>query len=304
MAFQKTCESCGGTFDAYRRVDKYCRHCRDEARRQRQRVREPALFELEREFRELHISRAPDGYKVIIVNDLHRPFHDPRTLSAVERFWDEFAPDLEVYNGDTADLYTISTFDKNPSRRFHLQHELDDTGRWYEARANANPDARRVKILGNHEDRLRRWLWRFGPEFAGLRGLKLEQLLRLDEFGFETLEYGSVLDLLGYRIEHGQKAGTSKAYPINVSRWMAIATGSSGLCGHTHRCSSYSWTDARGSHTYIENGCLCLLGLEYAPFPNWQQAFTYGVVHKNKLHLVPVQVYPTGFRAEGEFYAR
>ncbi|KKL23405.1 hypothetical protein LCGC14_2425750, partial [marine sediment metagenome] len=114
----------------------------------------------------------------------------------------------------------------------------------------------------------------------------------------------SVVDFLGYRIEHGYKTSASKAYPVNVSRYMAIATGSSGLCGHTHHFSTYAWTDASGSHSYIENGCLCRFDLEYAPFPNWQQAFCYGVVKNNKVHLVPIQIYPDGFRAEGEFYPR
>ena len=44
--------------------------------------------------------------------------------------------------------------------------------------------------------------------------------------------------------------------------------------------------------------------MEYNPFPNWQQAFTYGIVHNNKVHLMPVQIYPDGFRAEGQFYTR
>jgi hypothetical protein len=32
--------------------------------------------------------------------------------------------------------------------------------------------------------------------------------------------------------------------------------------------------------------------------------FTYGVVHKNKLHLTTVSILEEGFRAEGEFYPR
>ena len=104
--------------------------------------------------------------------------------------------------------------------------------------------------------------------------------------------------------EVGYKTAMSKAYPVDVARWMAVATGSSGLCGHVHRFGHYAWRDARGSHSYIVNGCVSKLSLEYAADPNWQHAFTYGVVHQNKVHLTPVQVYPHGFRAEGEFYPR
>jgi len=270
----------------------------------RNKLTEETLFEQPREFRELRIRQAFDGMKIVIVNDLQRPFHDPVTLGAVERFWDDFDPDVEVYNGDILDFYEISAFDKNPSRRFKLQDELDDTTNWLFRRANENPDARRVFIGGNHEDRLRRWLWRYGKELSSLRALDFEALLKFDELEVEYLPYMSVFDFLGYRIEHGYKTSQSKAYPINTSRFMAIATGSSGLCGHTHHFSQYAWTDARGSHSYIENGCLCRFDLEYAAFPNWQQCFTYGVVAGNKVHLVPVQIYADGFRAEGEFYPR
>jgi len=261
-------------------------------------------FDQPREFRELVIDEAPDGYRAIIVNDLQIPFQDKATVEAVSHFWDDFAPDLEVYNGDIFDFYNISSFDKNPTRRFKLQDELDESFGWMDSRAEANPNARRVFIEGNHEDRLRRFLWKFSSELSNLRALEFEELMHFEELGVENLKYMSVLDFLGYRIEHGYKSSASKAYPVNVSRYMAIATGSSGMCGHTHHFSTYAWTDANGSHSYIENGCLCLFNLEYAPFPNWQQAFTYGVVKNNKVHLVPVQIYPDGFRAEGEFYPR
>lgn len=277
----------------------------DRAYRSRNReLRETELFEEPRRFEELHIRSAPDGYKVIIVNDLQRPFHDRKTLAAVENFWNDFRPDLEIYNGDIADFYDVSDYVRNPSRRFKLQDELDDTVSWLDSRANRNPNARRIFVEGNHEDRMRRWLWKYGEDLAGLRALTVPELLRFEELGIDGLPYMSVVDFLGFRIEHGYKSSQSKAYPINVSRYMATATSSSGLCGHTHKFSVYSWTDAKGSHSYVENGCLCRFDLEYAPFPNWQQAFTYGIVHKNKVHLIPVQIYPDGFRAEGEFYSR
>jgi len=284
----------------------YCRECgcKRKAENAARRQNDDAKFEQPREFKELPIRSAPDGYKVLIINDLHRPFHDVASLTAIEHFWADFKPDLEIYNGDIADFYCISNYDKNPSRRFHLQDEMDDTAAWLERRAKANPSARRIFIDGNHEDRLRRWLWRHGTEVSSLRALTVEEQLKLKDSGFEHLDYMSVVNLLSFRIEHGYKATASKAYPVNVSRWMAIATGSSGLCGHTHHHSKYSWTDSRGSHSYIENGCVCRLDMDYAPFPNWQHGFCTGVVHRNKIHLSPVLIYPDGFRAENEFYER
>ncbi len=301
----RACEICGIDLQASKSNQRYCKGCRDEARRRRQRVAKlQQPFEEPHEFKEVAQRSAPDGYKVMIVGDLHRPFQDKRTLAAVENFWNEFKPDLEIFNGDLSDWYGLSSWDQNPSRRFKLQDELDDSAAWLEERAKANPSAERILIDGNHEDRLRRFLWRHGPELSSLRALKLESLLRLDKLDIKSLTYNSVYNLLGFRIEHGFKTTVSKAYPTNVSRFMAIATGSSGLCNHTHHASVYRWTDATGSHSYIENGCLCSMNLEYAPFPNWQWSFTYGVVHNNKIHLMPTVIYKDGFRAEGEYYPR
>lgn len=285
---------------------RYCASCRCRAKAQRRtaQLRREELFEEPQEFRVLRIGRLPDGHRVIIIGDIQMPFHDEATLAAVERFWDDFKPHIEVYNGDIFDLYTVSPFDKNPSRRFRLQDELDLVRSWLTKRVERNPDARRIFIEGNHEDRLRRWLWRHGEELASLRSLSPEELLGLNALGFERLNYMSRLDLLGFQVEHGYRASRSAAYPMNVARYMAIAVGSSGLTNHTHRFSVYSWSDVRGDHTYIENGCLCQLSLEFAAFPNWQHGFTYGVVYGNTLFVSPVRILREGFRAEGEFYPR
>ena len=268
--------------------------------------REASKFTKPREFKTLRITKAPDGFKVLIVNDTQFPFADYKTLLPVGKFWNDFAPDLEIYNGDTLDFYGCSDFSKNPSRLFNLQDEIDETHRWLAGRAEANPDARRILIQGNHEDRLRRWLWKKGPELSSLRSLEFDSLLRLDELKMESLPYMSAVDFLGYRVEHGWKAsGGDTPYPINVSRYMATKTGSSGLCGHTHRASVYCWTNASGTHSYTENGCLCSMeSMEYAANPNWQQAFSIGTVWKGKLHTQLVQIYPDGFAVNGEWYAR
>ncbi len=284
---------------------KYCpeHQCKRKNANARNLVESAELFETPREFRVHSVKKAKEGTRIIVVNDTQRPFQDQPVLTAVEKFWDDFQPDYEVYNGDIADFYTISSFDKNPSRRFNFADECNETRGWLDDRATANPNAQRIFLEGNHEDRMRRWLWKHDPELNSLPGLTVESLLGLDEIAAVHLPYRSVFDFLGFGIEHGWKAsGGGTAYPVNVSRFMATKTGSSGLCGHTHRLSTYSWTDTRGSHSYIENGCLCMMNLEFAPFPNWQHAFSYGVVHQNELHLIPVRIYPKGFRAEGEFY--
>jgi hypothetical protein len=262
------------------------------------------LFKEPQEYGVLKIPALADGTRVIIVGDTHIPFEHKSTLATVEKFWDDFQPHIEIYNGDIFDFYTVSSFSTNPSRAFDLQDEIDLARAFLERRAEKNPDARRILGEGNHEDRLRRWLWKRGPELQSLRALRIEELLGLDGMGFEQVNYRSKVDVLGFRVEHGYRTSKSSAHRVNVARLMAIDTGSSGLCGHSHGFSHYGWADDRGSHSYVEGGCLSQLTLEYAPFPHWVHAFTYGVVHANHLHIFPVRLLPDGFRCEGEYYPR
>ena len=62
--------------------------------------------------------------------------------------------------GDIVDCYQLSVFSSNPSRQFSLQDEFDATQAWLRRRVKKNPNARRIYMEGNHEDRLRRWLWK------------------------------------------------------------------------------------------------------------------------------------------------
>lgn len=298
------CLWCHAEFEPKRASQKYCTpgHAQKASNARRYLKDEVDLFEEPRQFKVHQIKNRPDGTKVMIVNDTQMPFHDRAVLQAVEAFWDDFMPDIEIFNGDLIDFYGLSVFDHNPTRRFHVQDEIDVARLWLEERVKQNPHAERIWGDGNHEHRLQRWLWKFGPELSSLRALTVPDLLGLDGMGIKYLTYRSVIDLVGFRIEHGYKASTSGAYPINVSRYMAIATGSSGLVGHTHRMSSYTWADSRGSHTCIENGCLCRFDLEYAPHPNWAHGFTMGYIVNNQFHWNMVPIYPKGFTVNGEFY--
>ena len=295
------------TFETTNPSTKNCQECgcgaraRTEYHRERERV---DLFDQPLEFKTVSFKRLPDGFTVLIVGDLHIPFQDTATLQCVESFWNTVTPDLEIYNGDVMDCYQLSVFSANPSRQFSLQDEFDATAAWLRKRVKQNPNARRIFLEGNHEDRLRRWMWKLGPAVSSLRSNTIEEQLGLKEMEFEHLTWRSLVRILGCEIQHGYRASRSAAMPQNVAQLMARATNSSGVCGHTHRINEVHWTDTRGSHSYRESGCLCHMDLEYAPFPNWQHAFSFGVVHKNKLHVQTVPIFPEGMRCEGAFYPR
>lgn len=208
--------------------------------------------------------------KIVQINDLHIPFHDKKALEVFNLFLKDFKPDQLVIAGDLLDFYQLSSFDKDPMRRFTIQDEIDVCYEVLKEFKLLCPNIHFIK--GNHEDRLRRFLWK-NPSLASIKVLELPKLLNLDSLEIEYHDYEYIFN--GFRFTHGtivrQDSGaTAKAELLKY--------GSSMSSGHTHRISSFLKTDARGTVGAYEMGCLCSLEPEYINgVPNWCQGF--GVFH-------------------------
>lgn len=242
------------------------------------------------------------GDRLLVTGDTQVPFHDKDTLAVIDKFALDFEPTCWVDLGDFGDFYAWSDFDKDPQRitANNFQEELDVGSAILSGRARRHPKARKVLIQGNHEDRLRRFLWRH-PHIAGLRDFDLAKLWRV-EGEWEILPYKSMVEYASLLLEHGDVVRAKAGYTATA---MLEKRGQSGICGHTHRMSAVTRRDATATHIYVENGCTCLLNPEYTPYPNWVQGFTYAIAtSRNELHVIPVVVKRDGFRAEGRWYRR
>lgn len=204
--------------------------------------------------------------RVIQINDLHIPYHDKRTLDLFYKFSEDTKNDKLIIAGDLLDFYELSSFDKNPQRRFSIQEEIDQC---YEVLKELKKHYKEIHFIkGNHCDRLRRFLWK-NPSLASIKVLELPKLLNLDSLGIEYHDYEYVYRK--FRFTHGtivrQECGaTAKAELLKY--------GSSMASGHTHRLGFYLKTDARGTVGAYEGGCMCDLHPEYIQgCPNWQQGF-------------------------------
>lgn len=258
-----------------------------------------ALFQQPREYNHLELKRLPEGARVLIAfNDMQIPFQDQDAVDVVLKFSRDFDPTHLVVPGDGFDFYLMSDFDKNPSRQFRFKEELEVGHKVIRDIELATPKADRYWIDGNHEDRLRRWLWRHGAMLSNLPSLEPAQLMHLSPDSWTHLKYGSSINVMGFVIEHGDGGAT------NMAPRMFARRGTSGLCGHSHRLHDFHVTNASGAHRYIENGCLCSLKPEFVARPNWQWGFTYGIVKGGQLQLFPTLVTREGFRAEGQWYKR
>lgn len=217
----------------------------------------------------------------VILNDLQIPFQDTLVLNRlVLPFIDELEPDGIVLNGDIVDCYSISTFDKNPLTKAGLSLEIR-LAQQLMARLAKIPT--KVWVGGNHEERLRRLVWKNPYLLSSVDAKTREKLVKvldfpemfgLGEHGFEWLPYGGQYMLGKLMLTHGSMVSKHSG---QTARAHLEKYGTSVLIGHTHRGGITYKTDVRGVHAAYENFCLCSLQPEYAQHPNWQLGFS--VVH-------------------------
>lgn len=235
--------------------------------------------------------------KYVVIPDIHAPYQDKNTLQAINHFIAEQKPDHVVLIGDVIDMYSISKYDKNPLRAHKLQEEIDEAHNVIvDIRAAAGKNTPITYIEGNHEDRLRRYMWNH-PEVHGLRNLELPALLGLKELG---VEYKTELLVNGvFLFTHGKRT------TMYSSRWELQDNGISGMSGHVHRIQTHAQTDRSGvkawygiGHVADEKQC------EYTTNPNWQQGL--GVVYfhpsKKRFHAEVIPIVEHKFIYAGKLY--
>jgi predicted phosphodiesterase len=213
-----------------------------------------------------------DSRRILEMSDLHIPYHDPHAVELAVRIISVWQPDRIIINGDGVDFYDVSAFDKNPDqiRSGGLQREITILGEFLaEVNRAKRADAVVDYLPGNHEDRLRRYLWRHS-ELFGLHVLELPVLLELERHGVNYYPDEIALAGGGLIVKHGslvRKAGGMSALAELEAEKYAVST----ITGHTHRIGSTMIRTRRALIGGWEGGCLCGLHPEYVRNPNWQQ---------------------------------
>jgi len=263
------------------------------------------LFEGYQAVKPITIAEDKEGARSIYLSDIQIPFADWPAVKLVEQFMEDWQPDRIFYVGDIADFYGISKFDKNPGRRFRLQHERQWTMDMLDRHKRIVPEAKQVWLDGNHEERIVRYLWERAPELADLRdedgelALGVPALFGLTERGIQYTSYAGHVDYLGFLITHGNLLSKHSSY---TAKQMSERFRSSGLSAHSHRLGMYNWTGIAGPQAWYENGCLCRMDPDYTHNPNWQQGFHIGVVVDQKVHIAPAIIFNGSLYLEGKVY--
>lgn len=227
----------------------------------------------------------------IVFSDIHAPFHDRDAIALACKVAKWWKPDVAIFNGDDLDFYMSSRYDKNPARTFRVQDEVDI---WHiecvaPILSTLPPKSRKVKLPGNHEDRLRHKLWA-NPDLFGIRSLELPELLELKRYG---VEYATQRVHFGHELEitHGDRvskwAGMS-AKAEQEKRRFAIKT----ITGHVHRAGRFQTRVGSGYSIGQECPCLCDLSPEYMTDPDWVQGITIFTIRNGVARIQAVQFEP------------
>jgi hypothetical protein len=215
--------------------------------------------------------------KVGFPTDEHYPFNDGRAVALAQRIIHDFKPDILIRGSDALDFYRISSYMK--SREVYAKTLMDEINAWKAAEKawgdTVPKSTKKYFLIGNHEDRLRRYILAQAPELEGLPALELQNLLDFKEFSIR-LAYNNEVVVDGMLlIKHGEmirkhSAYTAKAELENEKYGITIWT------GHTHRMGSHWATTRRGPVAAYECGCLCDQNPSYMSKPNWQLGLTVG----------------------------
>lgn len=221
--------------------------------------------------------------KIMVLNDIHVPFHDPAAVDLAIQIGKFFRPHIIVFNGDIYDFFAISRFSVSPERKLRLAEEL------YQTRdiirnivKSINSSQLNIFLTGNHEERLISYLWSRAPELSSLKELELENLLQLHpKEKWIFLDYKREPQPVGQDVEprvvvgnlmitHGGKirmSGNSVNVALNVFRRLLC----NAIIGHWHRADEYIQMNYEGkSYGVWVVPCLCLQR------PHWDTGKIWG----------------------------
>lgn len=213
---------------------------------------------------------------VVIGSDIHIPFQDNAAVRAFIEYCKKKQPEVVVLNGDVLDMFMLSRFTKGEGR--NPLEEMTMCQGFLDSLRKAVPNADIYYVIGNHENRLEKYVLNKAPELASL----IEDVFTI----IKTSDYrvrgcASVTFNDNFVCKHGTLLGNKSG--LSAIKEMENAY-MSGATGHTHRLCKYIARKSGRKFVWLETGCLCSLNPEYMINPNWQAGFAQLEFKNGKLY--------------------
>ena len=219
------------------------------------------------------------GKRILILPDIHIPYHDREALQIALNWGKDFKPDTILLNGDIIDCYQLSKFVKDPKERSFPQELVELHNLLSDLRENF-PLAEIIYKMGNHEERYERWLLDTGKDLTGLIDLdggeilSWESITHSKKYGHKIVTNKRIIKVAKLNIGHGHEFGKSIFSPVNPARGFFLRAKANFIGGHYHQTSEHVENDLNGSITGCWSmGCLCDLHPAYMPINKWNLGF-------------------------------
>lgn len=211
--------------------------------------------------------------RIGVISDLHFPYHSDIAVGAAIEFLESQNLAGLLINGDLADFYSISHWEKRPRNR-DFSGELKAVRgalAWLRSRF---PRAKIVYKCGNHEERWHKWLWQHAAEISDEPEMGLDNWLRLNDCGIELVEDQRIVMLGELPVLHGHELPRGISSPVNPARGAFMRTKHTVLVAHQHQTSGHCEPNMFQRETFCWSaGCLCNLSPEYARINRWNWGF-------------------------------
>jgi predicted phosphodiesterase len=213
------------------------------------------------------------GQKVLILSDIHIPYHDIDALSVAIQTGIDEGVDTVVLNGDALDCHMISDFVKDPKKR-KFKDELYAMRSFLSELRGQFPQAEIVYKEGNHEERYWRYMRVKAPELFDIDAFDFPTLTHCDKHDIKWLDGKSKINIGGLSIFHGHEFGKQFLPSVNVARGLFLKTKANAMCGHHHQTAEHTERDVNGKViTCWGVGCLSELSPDYNPYSKYNHGF-------------------------------
>lgn len=219
--------------------------------------------------------------KILILSDIHIPYHDIEALTAVMEFAESAEIEAILLNGDILDFHSLSRFVRDPKAR-SVAGELEALAQFYEALRAHLPFPVYYKF-GNHEERYDHFLYMKAAELVGVEEFTLSSVIERRMPGAKIIKDKRIIQFGSLNIIHGHEYASGIFQSVNVARGLFLKSKVSSLQGHAHQVSEHTETDMNGKMTTTWSvGCLCDLHPDYAKLNKWSQGFAIAERNNDK----------------------
>jgi hypothetical protein len=237
--------------------------------------------------------------RVLILPDLHAPFHDKTAWKLVLQAAKAFEWDTIVSLGDFYDCYSVSRYVKDPKIKASFDEEIEKGRKLCLEPLNRIPCRQKLIVLGNHEERPRDYLKDKAPEIY--TKFDKEDWLGFRSTGWDVYEYH----------DHARMGKLLFTHEVGASGALAVLNAVQGniVTGHDHQLNyvvrgtalgimhvsaTFGWLGDRDHAKYMHS---------IKAMRNWALGFGYGYVRDNGwVYLKPATIIKNSVVVEGRLF--